>query len=231
MTTSKDKLIEDVAFIFEECARLNTMVNERRFAEIPREDGFCDLPHPTHNWPHGKMMCSRAGYRRLERLAQLSLKRAKLQRRITLGSARDALAEILVRKFVREVRPIEVKHVERAMSEAAKRVEATTGDLTHFVPCHLMLSQNPNEFRLGPIRFLNRLSFRKVLADHLRANRSTDHRMNRKVIFDAIRYFKTFGWVAEVTIVGCDKKVSSTARACRAQRCIARSTKGLSPRR
>jgi hypothetical protein len=35
-------------------------------------------------------------------------------------------------------------------------------------------------------------------------------KLNRRVIFDAIRYFKTFGWVAEVTIVGCDKSISAS---------------------
>jgi hypothetical protein len=207
---SKDQLVADVAFIFEECARLNTMVNERRFAEIPREDAFCDLPHPTHNWPNGKMLCSRAGYSKLEAVARLALEQATLHRRVSIARVRKVMAEILVRKFVREQRPIEIKHIDRAMAETARRAAATTSNLTHYVPCHLMLSQQPSIFQIGPVRFLNRATFRSTLANLIVENRAIDRRMNRRVIFDAVRYFKTFGWVAEVTVIGCDKGVSET---------------------
>jgi hypothetical protein len=195
MTISKDQQIADVAIIFEECARLNTMVNEGRFADLPREDAFCDLPHPTHNWPKGKMMCSRAGFGKLEGITRVALEREKLQRLVSIEPARKVMAEVLVRKFVREGRPIEIKHIDRAISETARRVAATTSDLTHYVPCHLMLSQQPSTFQLGPVRFLNRATFRKTLADLIIANRVIDRKLNRRVIFDAVRYFKTFGWL------------------------------------
>jgi hypothetical protein len=64
MANKKDELLADVSFIFEECARLNQLVKEGKFSSLPREDAFCDLPHPTYNWPNGKMLCSRAGYDR-----------------------------------------------------------------------------------------------------------------------------------------------------------------------
>ncbi len=208
MLSNKAKLVEDVAFIFEECARLNTMVNEGRFADIPREDAFCDIPHPWQNWPKGKMLCSRAGYERLEGIAKLALERAKIQRLVSIEPARKSMAEILVRKFVREKREIEIKHIDRAMSEVAGRSNVTRSNMTHYIPCHLMLSQNPSIFQLGPIRFLNRATFRQTLAAHLWANRSKNHKLNKRVIFDAVRYFKTFSWVAEVTIIGCDTTFS-----------------------
>jgi hypothetical protein len=210
LANSKDQLADDVAFIFAECARLNEMVNGGRIREIPREDAWCDIPHPSHQWPNGKMMCSRAGFDRLDRLTKLALRRANIDRLVSTEPARKALAEILVRKFVREERPIEIKQIERAMSEAAKRSDSTRADLTHFIPCHLMLSQQPSTFQIGPIRFLNRATFRKALADHIRANRANDVVRNRRIIFDAVRYFKTFGWVAEVTVVGCDDETSKT---------------------
>jgi|TARA_R100000501_G_scaffold5804_1_gene12858 uncharacterized protein YneF (UPF0154 family) len=203
-------LIEDVSFIFEECARLNDMVKLGRFKEIPREDAFCYLPHPSQSWPHGKMMCSRAGFTRLEGITRVALQRADLQKRVSIKPARKAMAEILVRKFLREGRPINEKHVARAMAENGRRSAATTSDLTHFVPCHLMLSQQPTEFQLGPVRFINRKIFRKKLADHIRANRAINRNMSRRVVFDAVRYFNTFGWIAEVTITACDREVSET---------------------
>jgi hypothetical protein len=207
---SKYQLLEDVGFIFEECGRLINMVNEGRFAEIPREDAFCDLPHPSHNWPNGKMLYSRAGFAKLEAIACVALERAKLRRLVAIEPARNTMAEILVRKFVREKRSIETKNIDRAMAEMARRVASTTSNLTHFVPCHLMLSQQPSSFQLGPVRFLDRGTFRKRLADIIKSNRSNEIKLNRRVIFDAVRYFKTFGWVAEVTIIGCDKSISES---------------------
>ncbi len=210
LANKKHQMVDDVAFIFEECARLNNLVSAGSLADLPREDAFCDLPHPTHQWPNGKMMCSRAGFDRLDRLAELALWQANIHRLVSFKPARKALAEILVRKFVREARPIEIRQIERAMSEAAKRSNSTRADLTHFIPCHLMLSQQPDTFQLRPIRFLNRATFRKALAGNIRANRANDVVKNRRIIFDAVRYFKTFGWVAEVTVIGCDEETSKT---------------------
>lgn len=208
MANRKDALVADVAFIFEECARLNQLVKEGKFAELPREDAFCDLPHPTQNWPNGKMLCSRSGFDRLEFLTIMALRRANLEQRISLSSARKVLAEVLVRKFIREKRPVVIMHVDRALSETAKRCGRTCQDLTHFIPCHLMSPQSPTFFKIGPVRFLNQATFRRALAASIRANRKRGHQMTRRSISQAIEYFSNFGWIAEVTVIGCDENVS-----------------------
>ena len=174
MANSKDQLVNDVSFIFEECARQIRMVEEGRFRDIPREDAFCDLPHPTHNWPTGKMLCSRAGFDRLETLTVKALKQAELENRVSLQPARSVMGEILVRKFVREKRAIETKQIDRAMSEMVKRCRKTCDDLTHYIPCHLMSPQSPASFQIGPVRFLNQATFRSTLAKHIWSNRRRD---------------------------------------------------------
>ena len=210
MANSKDQLVNDVSFIFEECARQIRMVEEGRFRDIPREDAFCDLPHPTHNWPNGKMLCSRAGFDRLETLTVKALKQAELENRVSLQPARSVMGEILVRKFVREKRAIETKQIDRAMSEMVKRCRKTCDDLTHYIPCHLMSPQSPASFQIGPVRFLNQATFRSTLAKHIWSNRRRDRSLGARTISHAIRYFKTFGWIAELTVIGCDKAVSET---------------------
>jgi len=79
MANRKDGLLADVSFIFEECARLNQLVKEGNLASLPREDAFCYLPHPTSNWPNGKMLRSRAGYDRLGSPTRTALARANLE--------------------------------------------------------------------------------------------------------------------------------------------------------
>jgi hypothetical protein len=84
-------------------------VEEGRFAERPREDAFCRIPHPNHNWPNGMMMCSRAGILKLEGIVGLALEKANLQRLVLLEPAQRIMEKILVRKFVKEKPPIEIK--------------------------------------------------------------------------------------------------------------------------
>lgn len=213
MANRKDEFLADVSFIFEECARLNQMVKTGKFSSLPHEDAFCDLPHPTYNWPNGKMLCSRAGYDRLGSLTRTALARANLERRVSLSSARKVLAEILVRKFLREKRPVDIMNVDRALSETARRCGRSCEDITHFIPCHLMAPQSPASFEIGPIRFLNQSTFRSALAASIRSNRRLGHQMTRRSISQAIEYYRNFGWVAEVKVIGCDKKISEMTAA------------------
>lgn len=211
MANKKQALVEKVEFIFSETARLNRIAQEGRLADIPREDAFCDLPHPQHNWPNGKMLCSRAGYDELESLTSAALDRRNLKKVVSLEANRSQMAKILVRKFLREDRPLNVKNVERGMAELARSAEKSRKSITHFLPCHLMLAKSPSEFAIGPVRFLSQQSFRDLFASALRANRKNSGKSSYRFVADVLRYYRTFGWVAQVTIEACDKKTSPNA--------------------
>ncbi len=144
---------------------------------------------------------------RLEELADLAARRAGIDRQVNVLTVRKPLGDSLIRRFVLEGRPITIQHIERAMSEAARRASKELRTTTHFLPCHLMIAQQPARFALGPVTFLRRSEFRHLVARRLWLERAK-HRANWKFIGDAIRYYKTFGWVAEVTVPQCDAETS-----------------------
>jgi hypothetical protein len=78
----------------------------------------------------------------------------------------------------------------------------------------MQLTELP-EWNIGPVRFLNRTSFRQFLAAEARAMRLHDdlgpRATRRHLLFETINYFKHFDWVAEVKIAGCDLKTSEEA--------------------
>ncbi len=154
------------------------------------------------------MICGRKAIERLESLAARARSHADIAQQVSLQSVRKPLAEILVRRFLKERQTVDIRHVDRALAEAGRVAASKRLTLTHFVPCHLMIAQNPSTFTIGPIRFHSRSSFRSLLAQHVQANRIQGIRRDRKVLSDMVRYYKTFGWVAEVTIPECDKQTS-----------------------
>lgn len=207
MTNRKQQLIDDVGFIFTECARLNEALRAPGgLKSLPKSDWMFELPHPSGK---GKMICGRAAAQRLEELARNAIHRRGLSRQVDVLAVRRELGDILVRKFVKEKREIEISQVERALAEAGRVAARSCSTITHFLPCHLMIAQQPGSFEIGPVRFHSKANFRSLLARQLRSERGREVRRNRRIIFDVVRYFKTFGWVAEVAIHQCDAKTSS----------------------
>ena len=145
--------------------------------------------------------------RRLEKLATLAADRARIDRQVDVLTVRKPLARSLVRRFIAERREVTVSQVERALSEAARKAASERQTITHYIPCHLMLAQEPARFSIGPVSFLRRAEFRSVLARLLWQSRE-EHRRSRTYLGHVIKYYKTFGWVAEVTVPDCDTQTS-----------------------
>lgn len=202
---SKDALVADVSFIFREVERLSALIRDLGVKAVPKADVFCQLPDPEH--PGFFVLCGRAAEDRISALATLSARRAGIDRNVSPSLVEKHLRLVLARKFMVEKRPVEIRQVERALSEAARLASRERKTTTHFIPCHLMLVQEPEHFDVGPVKFMTRRKFRSVMARALWAERH-DLRRDRKLIGDAASYYGSFGWVAEVTIPQCDKETS-----------------------
>lgn len=106
MTNRKQQLIDDVSFIFTECVRVNEALQAPGgLKNLPKSDWMFELPHPSGK---GKMMCGRAAAQRLEELARSAIRRSGLSRQVDLLAVRRMLGDILVRKFLKEKRGIEI---------------------------------------------------------------------------------------------------------------------------
>lgn len=212
MANAKLKLEDDVLFIFEEIARFRALEKEWLKTKNPppelSEGYLWSLPHPTDR--HVKYPLGRAGMARLEQLARLAADRAGIGNQVDVLTIRIPLAKSLIRRFVMERRDIDVSQIERAFSESAKLAKRALQTTTHYIPCLLMTAQSPEEFAIGPIRFLNRKAFRGVIARHLWASRAKNRKWG-KSLRHVTDYYRAFGWVAEVTIKDCDAKTSERA--------------------
>jgi hypothetical protein len=208
MPNSKLKLVEDVEFIFAEAVRFKEMTKQwletKQFPAELKEAWFWEIDH-ADGAPH--LTIGRQAMRRLENLAELAAVRAGIDRQVTVLTVRKPLAQSLVRRFGKEGRELTIGQVERAMSEAARKAASDRQTTTHYVPCHLMLAQQPARFKLGPIGFLSRSECRSVFAKLLWKSRG-EHRSSNYYLWDVLKYYSTFSWVAEVTVPNCDSDTS-----------------------
>ncbi len=209
MPTAKDSLVDDVDFILRECVRYLKLQKEWFETKVApgalREGYLWGIPHPTD--PKQKIPCGRAGIQRLEKLALVAAQRAGIDKQVSIVTVRTPLAKAIWRKFVLEGRALDSQQVERSMSEAARAAKKTLETITHYIPCHLMLANRPDNFSLGPIMFMRQPIFRQMIASSLRGNKQKYLRSYR-FIHDATQYYKTFGWVAVVTVPDCDETTS-----------------------
>src|SRR5690606_12044185 len=159
-----------------------------------KTDAFCQLPDPEH--PGFFVLCGRAAEDRISALAALSARRGRIDRQVSLALVKKHLRQVPARKFWVEKRPFEIKQVERALSEAARKASRERKTTTHFIPCHLMLVQEPEQFEIGPVRFMTKRRFRSVVAKAIWAERR-ELKMDRRIVRDAASYYGSFGWVAE----------------------------------
>ncbi|MGI9574201.1 hypothetical protein ACRYJU_08930 [Alloalcanivorax xenomutans] len=209
MPNKKEMWVEDVRFIFDECARLMSIA-ETNFKKIPRKDAFCTLPHPNGG---GDMICGFDAYERVSDLAEEAARRGGLTNKIESLTIRRPLEELLVQRFLRERRPLNVTQMDRVLSAATKMAKSKLETKTHLIPCHLMRARDPRRISIGPVTFHNRNSMRSLLLNRVRGTNDVfvdeKRQMHRRLLADAIRYYRNFQWVAEVKVADCDAKTSS----------------------
>lgn len=200
--------MDDIDFIFKEADRIMTGVRQG-LHPISEQDMFYDLPHPSGR---GHLICGYEAGTRIDALAEEALRRQKMNNRIRLETSRRAMKDVLVRYFLQEKREITVSSADKAINAAGKIAIKACTTRTHYLPCHLMLTSDPDKIQLGPVTFFQKVSFRKHIAPKVRAYRSdpaaTDRNWHRQLLQDALKYYKEFQWVAQVEIEDCDKETS-----------------------
>ena len=163
------------------------------------------IPHPKVPWSF--LVCGRAADQCLRQLARRAATHAGIVHYVSNTVVRKKLAEVIVRKFLKEERPIDEKNVARALSEAAKLAARGRETIKHYIPCHLMLAQRPDQFDVGPVRFRPQASFRSHLTPIVWDQRR-DFRRSGKFVRRTLRYYRSFGWIGEVSVNDCDQPTS-----------------------
>lgn len=208
--SEKQRLVEDIEFILSECFRFHSLV-QKDIRSIPKEDVFHEIPHPSGN---GFLICGHAASLRIRKLALEAGRRAELLNRVELETLRNPLKQLITKRFIVEGRPIDTKQIDRLLAATGRAALKKCKDITYFIPCHLMTTKTPETLQIGPVLFLNRKSFRrailKKIKDYVNSGDIDRRQLKRKLLAQAIRYYRNFDWVAQVEISNCDKKMSET---------------------
>ena len=78
------------------------------------------------------MLCGTAAAQRVKRLAEQALQHSDAVGTLETGRVHRALRKIIVERFFKQQLPIDVPHVEKAMSAAMKVAKRDRADTAHF---------------------------------------------------------------------------------------------------
>lgn len=207
MANKKAGFVEDVKFIFDECMRISKL--DFRERERGLDNLWAHLPHPSGE---GIMPCGKVAWDRVRGLAEEAGRRSRLTKRVAFQTLLRPTQDLLVERFITDGRPLSITEVDRLLSMVAARARKECKSTTHFVPCHLMHTKDPEEIQLGPVTFRNRRRFRQLLRPKIQTypykNRVDSDRFHRRLLAAAFHYYQNFNWIAEVTIDDCDDERS-----------------------
>lgn len=211
MSYNKEALVKDAKFVISECARIQVLISGGDLKSIGRQDHMASLPHPGGQ---GEMICGVAAAAVITGFAKEATERGGLSKRISLANVRKELATLFVLRFFKEEREVETKQIDRLFSSTAKACRKYLEDITHFIPCHLMSAKDPAFFKLGAVTFHNKKSMAGRVFNKGGVNKCADKndeevKYQRSLLVRALRYYRNFRWVAEVTIPNCDRPTSS----------------------
>lgn len=211
MPYSRARLVADAKFVIAECNRIQEQLNRGGLRSIARTDHMSFLPHPSGQ---GEMLCGNAASSIITDFAKEAAERGGISKRVSLGSVRKELARLFVYRFFKEGREIDMKQIDRLFNTTVKVSQKYLDQITHFIPCHLMNVKDPDSFTLGPVTFHNKLSMvRRVLIQSRSGTKSAKNtaqgRHERDLLVRALRYYRNFRWVAEVSVPNCDGPTSN----------------------
>ncbi|WP_347302036.1 hypothetical protein V5740_08350 [Croceibacterium sp. TMG7-5b_MA50] len=207
------KSFELISYILSEVAATATKASKSLSSVFEEVDPWFMMPHPQG---HGSLLVSKKAVSALDTLVMRVIKLRDLESRVTYSDIKKELGAEIIKRFVSEGRAIDQKQTDRLLSWAAKRAAARCGEFTYYYPLRFTFTSEPGEIDIGAvkIRWLDQFQpeiFNQVKA-YLRANPSeSDRKWARKHLRTAAEYYKSYKWVAVVTVKNCDAKRAQDA--------------------
>jgi hypothetical protein len=227
--------LRDINIIAEEIAKFAkmTFLEYKLHIKDHPEDKMHYLDIPTH----GHMPMSREAALRFHQLAERQRAVDSDPDSLDVEAIDRALRAGFVETFIIKRRPYdERKWIDRILARAVKRAKQRHESITYYFPCVVTAKGDPPEFVIGPVRFFSTEKFfldfgDKILADDKEANKRQRDELKKliaerkyfpekelgeeerarldKLFIDWIyEYYKSYAWIAEVTVPICDPKVS-----------------------
>lgn len=171
------------------------------------------LPHPSGS---GSILTSKKASAMVDELTERALRLRNLEARVSHGDLKKEIGEGLVQRFLAEKRPIDRKQADRLLSWAAKRADGRCGEYTYFYPIRFTFQDEPRKIDLGPVKLKwlrgfhgNIFGYAKNYLLSQKDDKSLD--WARKQLREALDYYKSYKWFAEVTVKGCDARRAEDA--------------------
>jgi hypothetical protein len=225
----------DFEFVSRELVRFLQMSGEQLMAHLRehRRDALCTIPDPSGR---GHLICGVRGWQSLGEIAdRLEQFDSSLARRVDLDALTSCVVTAYVDVVLKEKRDIDFDSTHEILKKAARLAKDTLSTTEHYVPCVFFMFGGPQKFSIGPVTFTRtraffrekRLALRESidrsvrrhiayaeeqLAKGYRSGPPATEQQHRKHARDfqahAIRAYRQFPWVASVTVVDCDDRVS-----------------------
>jgi hypothetical protein len=198
---------EALKFLREEISRFAKM-SPPEWKELSLEDHLSTIPHPKGR---GSITCGSAALSRLRKAADLAISKEKYSGRIAVDNLFRILKDNVSERFIRQGLPFNQSSADKLFSDSLKSAAKAIRSTTHFIPCLISDDKGPEEFNMGKIRFRRRQTCLDELRpqfeqyqSELLAKDGKDHCL----LDDALKYYQSFDWIAELTIDNADPKAS-----------------------
>jgi hypothetical protein len=155
---------------------------------------------------------------------------------LDLGTLSRAIRAGFVDTFIVNAHPIKRKFIDRMLNRAVRRVKKTHEVITYYLPCVVVTKGDLSEFKIGQVRFISTDKFFADFGDKINADYESAKKLRRQAVkqqkvegkyrslkevskeeslrLDRVfiewiyEHYKSFVWVAEVTVPVCDPKIS-----------------------
>ncbi len=210
---SAEEWAADIQFVVSECNRFQKDM-ERLGASawirsLSQADALSWLPRSDGK---GSIICGAAAKRRLQHLSNTAIRHSDAYGTLTSARVMRHLEIIIVDRFLSDRLPLDIPHVQRALHAAVREAKRARTNTTHFIPCRISSSSEPESFAVGPIVFRPLLGFYARLQPHLNLldrHSSEEGEYASRAWAEIEGYYSEFNWVAEVQVLNCDPDIST----------------------
>jgi len=205
--TLSRKDFRDYEFILKEMERALSMVGPALMAHYNahQEDAFYTLPRSDGR---GHLPFTRKGESHFYEIVHRGLRAmGSASRRYDISNLVNALKLAFIAGKEDEP-PLTAENAHELFETVIREVEEGLDVLTHYIPCSIVAHSQPDQFEVGPVKFVWRERFFRENESVLRT--TIDETPGFEWGFEALEsFFKQSSWVAMVTIEAADKEKSS----------------------
>lgn len=184
--------------IARQIVRFQKMSHKELFAHFNgnKFSSLCSLKTPTAELFYGL-----DGSRFFLDLARvLILYAPELKQKINLDKVVVAVKKSYSIQFIVDGRPIENETIKDMFDFALEDIKSDFKKYTHYIPCVFFIHSSPDDFFLGPVRFVRSTALLSKTLPMEWHNHGDENTLEQR----SIKYFKEYPWVACVEVESCD---------------------------